>query len=208
MEFNPKFTKGVSALTYWYEHGDDAREYSLPAVFLDENEVATTPPPQVFDYPDWWYVWVDLDKLVQKLGTRDKALILSYFLNIYRNERGAFHRWRQKEDFKKMCYRFFLMLPEDYQGSVKINVNKMLISLRESTQKGDVKLEHIDPEFFYTPQEIAYILRYSEKTIRKILKEGKLKGLQLREGGEWRVLGRHLLEFINQPIKENTDEKS
>lgn len=204
MEFSPKFTQGISALTYWYEHGDDAREYSLPAVFLDENEVATTPPPQVFDYPDWWYVFIDIDKLVNKLTYQEKALVLYYFTYIYQNERGAFYRWQRKEDFKKLCYKFFLMLPEEYQGTTKLNVKRVLNNIHEGIRKGDIKLEDINALRFYTPQEIAYILGCSDITIYKLLKKGDIIGLKV--GSMWRVRGQHLLDFINQPVTEEDDE--
>lgn len=203
-EFSPQFTQGISALTYWFEHGDDAREYTLPAVFLDENEVATTPPPQVFDYPDWWYVWVDLDKLVSKLLYKEKALVLYYFMSIYQNEKGAFYRWRQREDFKKLCYKFFLLLPKEYQGSVKINVNKILNSIHERAKKGEISLEEINSLQFYTPQEIAYILGCSDHTIYKLLRQGTIIGLKV--GRVWRVKGQHLLDFINQPIRKETND--
>ena len=93
MSFNPKFTQGIMVLQYWYERGNDAREYSLPAVFLDENEVSYTPPIAVFDYPDWWYVWQDLDKTISKLHKAEKLLVYHYFTNIYNHIRWfqSFH---------------------------------------------------------------------------------------------------------------------
>jgi excisionase family DNA binding protein len=208
MSFDPKFTQGVMALQYWYERGNDAREYSLPAVFLDENEVSYTPPPTVFDYPDWWMVWVDLDKIINKLHRAEKYLIIHYFQNIYNHERGAFHRWRRKEEFKLTCYKLYLMLPEEYQGEAKIKTNAMLATIQLSIKKGELVLKSINPNSLYTAQEVADMLRYSLRTIQSVLREGKLPGLQLHKGGEWRVLGQHLLDFINQPTREDTDETS
>jgi excisionase family DNA binding protein len=201
--FNPKFPKGISALRYWFEHGDEAREYSLPAVFLDENEVCTTPPPQVFDYPDWWYVWVDLDKLVQKLTNQDKYLIGYYFGNIYNNKRLFWHTWKRKEDFKDVCNKFYYMLPEDYQLTLWFDPDHLLKNIRQLVAKGEIDLEAIKPDFFYTAQEVAYILRYSDQTIHELLKSGKLKGVKI---GQWRIKGSHLLEFINQGFQGDSDE--
>lgn len=201
MSFQPKFNQGITALRFWFEQGDAAREYSLPAVFLDENEVATTPPPQVFDYPDWWYVWVDLDKLVVKLSAIDQYLVFYYFERIYNHDKNAFHRWKRKEDFKATCYKFFLMLPEEYQGEDGLNLKKILSTINEGIRKGEIKLEEIKPDFYYTPQEVAFILRFSVQTIHKALKEGKLKGLKV---GQWRIKGQHLIDFIEQPYTEET----
>jgi len=191
------------ALQYWYERGNDAREYSLPAVFLDETEVSYTPPPAVFDYPDWWYVWVDLDKTIEKLHKAEKLLIYHYFRNIFNHERGAFHRWQHKEEFKLTCYKIWLMLPTEYQGEAKIKVDRMLATIKLSIKKGELVLKAISPTALYTAQEVADLLRYSVRTIQSVLRSGKLKGLQLREGGEWRILGQHLLDFINQPMEED-----
>lgn len=199
----PKFTQGITALQFWFGHCEAAREYSLPAVFLDENEVATTPIPQVFDYPDWWYVWLDLDKLVNSLSTDDRSLVAHYFQNIFNHDKLTWHRWKRKEDFKVTCYKFFMKLPKEYRGKTVLNISKVLASIHDSVKKGEIKLEEIKPDFFYTAQEVAYILRYSDQTIHELLKSGRLKGVKI---GQWRIKGEHLLEFINQPYTEVADD--
>jgi excisionase family DNA binding protein len=202
MSFNPKFSQGITALQYWYRRGNDAREYSLPAVFLDENEVSYTPPPAVFDYPEWWYVWIDLDRIIERLHKAEKLLIYHYFTNIHNHDRGAFHRWQYKEEFKLTCYKLWLMLPEEYQGDAPIKIDRMLATIQLSIKKGELVLRTIQPSALYTAQEVADMLRYSVRTIQSVLRSGKLPGLQLKQGGEWRILGQSLLDFINQPAKE------
>jgi len=206
MSFSPKFTQGIMALQYWYERGDDAREYSLPAVFLDENEVSYTPPPEVFDYPDWWLTWVDLDRTIHKLHKADKLLILHYFRNIFNHERGAFHRWQHKEEFKLTCYRLWLMLPDEYQGDAPIKLDHMLGTIKLMIKKGELVPNTIQPNGIYTAQEVADILRYSVRTIQSVLRSGDLRGLQLKQGGEWRGHGQALLDFINRPYGEDSDD--
>jgi excisionase family DNA binding protein len=200
---SPKFTRGIQALVFWFEHGEQARQYSLPAVFLDENDVATTPPPQVFDYPDWWYVWVDLDIAINKLERYEKKLISQYFLGVYEHGQKAWYRWRQREEFKLACASFFLTLPIEYRGERSISIYSVLRVIKKRIRKGVIKLEKIKPDYFYTAQEVAYILRYSDQTIHELLKTGRLKGLKV---GQWRIKGSHLLEFINQPVTETADE--
>jgi excisionase family DNA binding protein len=97
------------------------------------------------------------------------------------------------------------MLPKEYQGDAKIKVDTMLATIKLSIKKGELVLKTIEPKALYTAQEVADLLRYSVRTIQSVLRSGKLPGLQLKKGGEWRILGQSLLNFINQPLQEDTD---
>lgn len=50
----------------------------------------------------------------------------------------------------------------------------------------------------YTPDEIAEKLKISEQTVRRYLREKKIKGFKL--GNSWRVKEKDLLEFIDGQI--------
>ena len=50
----------------------------------------------------------------------------------------------------------------------------------------------------YTPDEIAEKLKISEQTVRKYLRQEKIKGFKL--GNSWRVKEKDLLEFIDGQI--------
>ncbi|MCC3145767.1 helix-turn-helix domain-containing protein [Halanaerobium sp. Z-7514] len=50
----------------------------------------------------------------------------------------------------------------------------------------------------YTPDEIAEKLKISEQTVRRYLREEKIKGFKL--GNSWRVKEKDLLEFIDGQI--------
>lgn len=50
----------------------------------------------------------------------------------------------------------------------------------------------------YTPDEIARKLKVSEQTVRRYLRENKIKGFKL--GNNWRVKEKDLLEFIDGQI--------
>lgn len=50
----------------------------------------------------------------------------------------------------------------------------------------------------YTPDEIALKLKISEQTVRRYLRQDKIKGFKL--GNNWRVKEKDLLEFIDGQI--------
>lgn len=51
-------------------------------------------------------------------------------------------------------------------------------------------------EKFMTPREVAEILQINEQTVRRYLREGKLKGLKI--GHTWRISEKQLQEFIER----------
>ena len=51
----------------------------------------------------------------------------------------------------------------------------------------------------YTPEEIAEILKVEPDTIRRYLRDGKLKGFKV--GNHWRIKEEDLQEFIENQYK-------
>ena len=207
-----KFPTGISVLTYWYEYGDAVREYSIPAIFIHEDDIAKPPylAPEHFDYPDWWYTWVDVDKIILKLTKTDWALILYYFRMVYKNEVGAFYRWKGKEQFKETCRRIYAMLSDDYKpkqiGRSKYKrFDSTSKDLHKRVERREINVDLIEESRVYTVKEVAEMLRYSVVTIRKMIYSGKLKAFQVGEHGDLRVTGKALLDLI-KPVRGGMDE--
>ena len=55
----------------------------------------------------------------------------------------------------------------------------------------------IEPNMFYTVEEIAHLLRASRPSVLKLLRSGAMRGVKV--GREWRILGGELLELGAQP---------
>lgn len=49
---------------------------------------------------------------------------------------------------------------------------------------------------FYTVKEVADLLRLDETTIRRYLRAGTLKGLQVSKNGKWRISEESLNHFL------------
>lgn len=57
-------------------------------------------------------------------------------------------------------------------------------------------------EQFYTPQEIAKMLKVNPRSVHRWLREGKLKGFKV--GGDlWRIPESELKAFIEESQKDN-----
>lgn len=205
-----KFSSGIAVLLYWYDYGEAVKNYSIPAVFITEEEGLSKPPylaPEHFDYPDWWYTWVDVDKIIRKLTRRNWALILYYFKNIHQCSTGTFHRWQHKEEFKAMCHRIYQLLDADEYKTNQWGYRKferVLVRIKDKVERGEINVKCIDPNTVYTPKEVADMLRYTVDTIYKLLNAGKLRGF--RATGQWRITGQALLDLINTDPKEVDDE--
>lgn len=200
-----KFSSGIAVLIYWYDFGEAVKEYSIPAVFISEDNEGKAPflAPENFDYPDWWYTWVDMDKIIRKLQRQDWALIIHYFKFIYQTATGTFHRWEAKERFKDMCQRIYELLDEDDYKFDQWGYRKferVLIRIHGRIERGEIDVQAIDPHKFYTAKEVADILRYHVDSVRDMLKAGRLKGA--KPGGfDWRISGQAILDLMGMDPK-------
>lgn len=59
---------------------------------------------------------------------------------------------------------------------------------------------------FLTVREVAQILRISEWTVRRWLKEGKLRGIWLSDRAGWRISREDLQAFIEALRDEGRDQ--
>lgn len=202
-----KFTSGVGVLKFWYEYAQHAWEYVIPSVFISEDDEGKAPfiAPESFDYPDWWYTWHDTDLIVRKLTRPDWALIAEYFRNIYNHEAGTFYRWANKERFKELCNRVYLLLGAEYKKDHVVYTawERVFTRLMNRAAKGEIEVGKIDPAGIYTVKEVADILRYDDlETLRQMLREGKLKGGRAGKG-DWRILGQAILDLLGMGDKND-----
>jgi excisionase family DNA binding protein len=200
-----KFSSGIAVLIYWYDFGEAVQEYSIPAVFISEDNEGKAPylSPENFDYPDWWYTWIDMDKIIRKLARQDWALILHYFKFIYQTATGTFARWEAKFRFNNMCERIYALLDEDEYKTNQWGYRKferVLVRIQGGIERGEIDVTAIDPHKFYTAKEVADILRYHVDSVRDMLKAGKLKGA--KPGGfDWRISGQAILDLMGMDPK-------
>ena len=47
----------------------------------------------------------------------------------------------------------------------------------------------------YTPEETRTLLKISDSTLRRLIRKGVLRAAKI--GGQYRVLGKHILEMLN-----------
>ncbi|TES90495.1 MAG: DNA-binding protein [Candidatus Cloacimonadota bacterium] len=59
-----------------------------------------------------------------------------------------------------------------------------------------ISLKRIDPNKFYTIEEISNLLDLSSQTIRKFLREDKMKGKKI--GRRWHILGKNVINFVKE----------
>ncbi|MCK4234110.1 helix-turn-helix domain-containing protein [candidate division WOR-3 bacterium] len=59
-----------------------------------------------------------------------------------------------------------------------------------------ISLKRIDPNKFYTIEEISNFLDLSTQTIRKFLREDKIRGKKI--GRRWHILGKNIINFIKK----------
>ncbi len=60
----------------------------------------------------------------------------------------------------------------------------------------DIKQLEIQPNVYYTPDEVAALLRVSRRSVVRLLKSGAARGIKI--GHHWRVLGSALLQLSQQ----------
>jgi excisionase family DNA binding protein len=51
----------------------------------------------------------------------------------------------------------------------------------------------ISPNIYYTPEEVATMLRVSRRSVQELLETGLARGIKI--GRNWRILGRDLLQL-------------
>lgn len=206
-----KFGSGKDVLRYWYEHAEAVRDYSIPAVFISEDNEGKAPflAPENFDYPDWWYTWVDCDLIIRKLTRQDWALIIHYFKFIYQTATGTYARWEAKHRFRDMCQRIYELLDEEEYKPNQWGYRKferVLVRIQGRIERGEIDVARIDPHGIYTPKEVGDILRYTTETIHTMLKAGKLKGAK-PGGNEWRISGQAILDLMGMDPKGVDDNE-
>jgi|YNPNPStandDraft_1061719.scaffolds.fasta_scaffold47517_2 excisionase family DNA binding protein len=67
----------------------------------------------------------------------------------------------------------------------------------------DTQRLEIQPNVFYTAEEVAALLRVSREDVLRLLESGIARGLKI--GSQWRVLGNDLLQLPQQ--EEVTDDQ-
>lgn len=50
----------------------------------------------------------------------------------------------------------------------------------------------------YTPQETITLLKISDSTFRRLIRNGVLKAAKI--GGQYRILGKHILQILNPTL--------
>lgn len=56
----------------------------------------------------------------------------------------------------------------------------------------------------YTPEEVAKLLKINEQTVRRYLREGKMKGAKI--GHTWRITDEQLKLFLDQQTPKGEAE--
>jgi len=59
-----------------------------------------------------------------------------------------------------------------------------------------ISLKQIDPNKFYTIEEISHFLDLSSQTIRKFLRERRIRGKKI--GRRWHILGKNIINFVKE----------
>lgn len=62
-----------------------------------------------------------------------------------------------------------------------------------------------DSERVYTVGEVATALRVSRVTLLRAIHKGRLRAL--RVGGQWRILGREAMRFLDEGTKQTLAER-
>ncbi len=59
-----------------------------------------------------------------------------------------------------------------------------------------ISLKKIDPNKFYTVEEISNFLDLSSQTIRKFLRDRQMRGKKI--GRRWHILGKNVIDFVKE----------
>lgn len=197
----PKFHRAVDALCWWYEHLEAARSYGQGCIPPPEDDEMVDQSIENWDYPDWWYTWLDLDMIFTRRFTETEQRIMSYYLiYVLGGEAGTFYRWKQKDKFNDLMRKLWAILPGTYRG-----YDKKVHYARP--KKGEVNVAGISPEKYYTTQEVADLLRFHKNAVLSWIKDHGLKALKSPgETFRYRILGQDLIDFLTSDGGEDEQE--
>jgi excisionase family DNA binding protein len=63
-------------------------------------------------------------------------------------------------------------------------------------------MHEIKPNLVYTPKEVEGLLKVSNSTIKRMLKNGLLRANKI--GKQYRILGHEILRLVSPKLEENT----
>lgn len=61
-------------------------------------------------------------------------------------------------------------------------------------------MSKLDPDTIYTPSETAQILKISQSTMKRLLKQGLIRANKV--GGQYRIIGHEILRLISPAIDQ------
>jgi len=187
----PRFVRAVDALVWWHEHTDAARDFGQGCIPPPEDDEMIDQSINNWDYPDWWYSWLDLDMLFVKRFTDKEQGVMSYYLiYVYKGEPGTFYRWREKDLFNAAMRKLWSLLPPEYRdGYIRLHYAR--------PKKGEVSVAGIDPNKYYSTKQVAEVLGFHQNAVLSWIKDFNLKALRTPGGTfHYRILGADLIEFL------------
>jgi len=197
-----KWSRAVDALCWWYDHLDAARTYGQGCIPPPEDDEMVDQSIDNWDYPDWWYTWLDLDIIFTRRFTEQEQVIMSYYLvYVFGGDAGTFYRWKQKDKFNDLMRKLWSLLPDTYR-----TYDTRLRHARP--KKGETDVAGIDPGKYYSVQEIAETLRFSKDAVLYWIKVHGLKALKSpgKTGFQYRIHGQDLIDFLTNDGGEDEDK--
>jgi len=190
----PKWSRAVDALCWWFEHVDAARDFGQGCIPPPEDDEMIDQSIENWDYPDWWYTWVDLDKILTKRFTEKEQRVMSYYLvYVYKGDSGAFYRWKENALFNEAMKKFWTMIPPEYRDGYRpVHYAR--------PGKGEICVAAIDPGKYYTTKEVAEILRFHVNAVLGWIRDHGLKVFKSpgKSGFSYRILGSDLIDFLTK----------
>jgi excisionase family DNA binding protein len=186
----PKWNKPADALVWWFEHVFAARDFGQGCIPPPEDDEMIDQSIENWDYPEWWYTWLDLDRLFTRRFSQQEQRIMSYYLiYVYKGESGAFYRWRENNKFIAIMKKLWKLIPPDYKDYSRIH--------HARPKKGEIDVSAIDPDKFYTTEEVANILRFTKSAIHSWIRDHGLKAFKTPgKVYHYRILGSDLVNFL------------
>jgi len=119
-----RFHNGEQALTFWFEFSKLVDEFGMPSLALND-EVVIGNLPRSWDYPDWWYDWVSIDKAFGNIGDADLGIINDFFKQGFQYSKQGMSQWRYKRKWQGVTQRAFRLVPEGMKSKEKKRWRKM-----------------------------------------------------------------------------------
>lgn len=107
-----RFYNGKHVLHFWYEHGKLIAEFGMPSLMI-QDELAVDDTPRCWDYPDWWYDWMSIDKALANLSEKDKIIIFDYFYHGIHNSELLIDGWKYARQWGEVQRRVYMAIPQD-----------------------------------------------------------------------------------------------